>query len=402
MYAPGPMRFGPGASSFVAMSALPGSRRELAVDIAVVAVVFVALLIDGQFGEHGSGITVVGTVAAIGASAPLLFRRRAPVAALAVATPFVFWVNETLEPYDAVMLVPAVALFSVALYGDRRRSLLALAVIVPLVIIGVVATGESAFGGIALQNIGWVLLATVAGDALRSRRAAAAGQRERRAIELREAKAEAESRLASERLEIAREVHDVVAHSMVAINVQAGTAAHLLENHPEQAEGALREIKRVSGEALVDLRATLGILRDETGSAPTQPSTRLMQLSQLVQPLRASGVEVEVEVSGPAAAVPTAVGNAAYRIVQEALTNVVRHASATHAAVRVGIGGETVDVEVIDDGTGSAEGAAAGTGNGLRGMRERAAAIGGSVESGGLPGGGWRVHATLPLRVAAP
>lgn len=376
-------------------------RRDLAVDAAITLAVLASLIVDSQTGEHGSGFSVLGGFALLGATGPLLWRRAHPVAVLIVTTPFVFLLNATLAPYDMVIVVPAVALFSVALYGDRKRSLWIGAAIVPIVVAGVVASGEGAISTITAENLAWVLFAMVAGDALRSRREAAADLTQRMESEQREREAEADRRVAAERLQIAREVHDVVAHSMVAINVQAGTAAHLISTHPEQAEQALREIKNVSGAALADLRATLGLLRDEDAAAPIAPSGRLLQLSELVQPLRATGVDVEVQVTGPAADVPVAVGNAAYRIVQEALTNVIRHAGATRAAVYVGVNGTLLDVEVTDDGDGSVNGHSPGSGSGLRGMRERAAEIGGSVESGFVQGGGWRVHASLPLRDAA-
>jgi signal transduction histidine kinase len=250
----------------------------------------------------------------------------------------------------------------------------------------------------ALSRLGVLLFALVIGDAVRSRRAVERAAAEREAERERRARDDADRRLADERLRIAQEVHDVVAHAMVAINVTAGVAAHVLHKRPGQAETALTEIKRVSGAALDDLRATLGLLRDEHATAPVHPTRVLSEVPDLAAPLRAAGVRVEVELDGPEERVPSAVGAAAYRIVQEALTNVLRHANASSAAVRVAIGTHDLEIDVRDDGLAApvAHGPN-GSGSGLRGMTERAAALGGRVDAGRQPDGGWQVHATLPL-----
>ena len=242
-------------------------------------------------------------------------------------------------------------------------------------------------------------IALVFGDAVRSRRTIERTAAQREVERERRARDDSERRLADERLRIAREVHDVVAHAMVAINVQAGVAAHVLHKRPGQAETALTEIKRVSGAALDDLRATLGLLRDENASAPVHPTRVLSGVPDLAAPLRAAGVRVDIEVDGPEGSVTSPVGAAAYRIVQEALTNVLRHGDASSAAVRVAIGAQSVEIDVRNDGVAPVTEAAngAGTGNGLRGMAERAEALGGRVEAGRLPDGGWQVHAVLPL-----
>ena len=184
---------------------------------------------------------------------------------------------------------------------------------------------------------------------------------------------------------------------MTAINVQAGVAAHLIDRDPQQAHDALRAIKRTSGDALSELRATLNVLRDDgrADAAPLGPSAGLHDLEGLTAGLRDAGVEVELDV-GPIAGLPAPVHSTGYRIVQEALTNVARHAHASRASVHVRRGPDAVTIEVSDDGPG-ADGAASTPGNGLRGMRERAAAVGGSVDAGHCDGGGWQVRASLPL-----
>jgi signal transduction histidine kinase len=207
--------------------------------------------------------------------------------------------------------------------------------------------------------------------------------------------AEAERQLGEERLRIAREVHDVVGHAMSAINVQAGVAAHLLDNDTEQARNALLHIKRTSGAALADLRATLGILRDPDHQAPVGPAAGLDQLDTVADQLRATGVEVSVDVD-TAGMVPTHVQSAGYRIVQEALTNVLRHANARSVHVVVRGDEDLITIVVSDDGQGTGY-STAGSGAGVRGMRERTEALGGTLEAGPGDGGGWLVEATLPL-----
>ena len=195
-----------------------------------------------------------------------------------------------------------------------------------------------------LRNVAFCLLALAVGDVLRSQREAMA-----RAMDAREE--ETRRKLGEERLRIAREVHDVVAHAMVAINVQSGVAAHLIDADPEQARSALREIKATSGEALRDLRGTLGVLRGDDDAAPLGPSSGLGDLDELAGALRAAGVDVRLDV-GELGPVPAAVHAAGYRIVQESLTNVLRHARASRAEVVVARDGGDVRVEVTDDGVG--------------------------------------------------
>ena len=204
---------------------------------------------------------------------------------------------------------------------------------------------------VVLRNVAFCLLALAVGDVIRSQREAMA-----RAVAAREE--ETLRKVGEERLRIARELHDVVAHTMVAINVQAGVAAHLIDADPEQARSALRDIKATSGEALRDLRATLGVLRGDDDAAPLGPSGGLGDLDELAGALRAAGVEVRLDV-GELGPVPASVHAAGYRIVQESLTNVLRHARATRARVRVAREGDEVQVEVTDDGLGGGGDAAA-------------------------------------------
>ena len=254
--------------------------------------------------------------------------------------------------------------------------------------------------GYAAGVIAWSLLVLVIGEVVRLNRA--------RMIEFRRARTEERRREAGEeRLRIARELHDVVAHHMSLINVQAGVALHLVDRKavPEggQVETALTTIKDASKEALTELRALIGVLRADGEDAPRAPVARLDALDELAARASHAGVTTTVDVTGDLADVPTAVGTAAYRIVQEAITNVVRHSGATRARIRVEVGTHDLDVSVTDNGRGpgDAQSSDHGGGTGLRSMHERASALGGRAEltpaHDTASGGGARLHATLPL-----
>jgi signal transduction histidine kinase len=371
------------------------ARSELIQDWWPVVVLPPILIADAALSTDPAvkPITVISVLATIVACLPLVLRRHVSFKVLCVPiTAGVALTVWQLNPHDTVALIPMVALLEMAQRGDRRRSLLMALTVVPCVLIVVIpftnglSDALSALG----RNLGECLLAIAAGDWLRTRREAA----ERAAAITTE---EALRRIGEERLQIAREIHDVVAHAMTAINVQAGVAAHLIDRDPKQAHDALRAIKRTSGDALSELRATLNVLRDDgrAEAAPLGPAAGLDDLEALTAGLRDAGVEVELDV-GSIAGLPAPVHSTGYRIVQEALTNVARHAHASRARVHVRRGPEAVTIEVCDDGV-STNGVAAAPGNGLRGMRERAAAVGGSVDAGHSDGGGWQVRASLPI-----
>jgi signal transduction histidine kinase len=203
-------------------------------------------------------------------------------------------------------------------------------------------------------------------------------------------------------MRIARELHDVVSHTIGVISVQAGVAAHLLERRPDKAAESLAAIRQASDEALAELHAMLGVLRDGDGAdgeAPLSPAPGLGELDALVAQAARAGVEVQVSLEGEPRRLPSAVDLACYRVVQESLTNVVRHARASRAEVTVTHTDGRVTVEVADDGRagGPGNGEGGGSGQGILGMRERARALGGNLEAGPRPEGGFRVLATLPV-----
>lgn len=308
-----------------------------------------ALIVEGQLRAKG-GISPGGVLLAIAAAAPLVWRARAPVAALlAVEAGAVLFVIAFRASWSATGLV-LVVLYTAALHGGRLRSL-ALGAVTAL---GVIATivlidGFVDLTGVAMR-IPLVMVALALGDTVRSRRALRVAERERAEREAREREEDGRRRVAGERLRIARELHDTLAHALVAINVRAGVAAHLHDS--EDPSVALDDIKKVSATALGDLRVTLTLLREPHETVPTAPAFELEALPRLVDDARASGLRAEIDVHLDGAAVPSSVGQAAFRIVQEALTNVLRHAGASSAHVRVRARSRELDVEVTDDGRG--------------------------------------------------
>jgi signal transduction histidine kinase len=207
---------------------------------------------------------------------------------------------------------------------------------------------------------------------------------------------EARRRAGEERMRIARELHDVLAHNISLINVQAGVALHLMDEQPGQSRTALQAIKQASNDALDELRSVLDVLRQGDEAPPRSPASGLAELDSLVAGVSATGLEVRTRVEGVPRPLPAGADLAAYRIVQEALTNVTRHAGPASATVLVRYGQGDLTVQVDDDGRGPSATRSPG-GNGIRGMRERMAALGGELSAGPRPGGGFRVQARFPL-----
>jgi signal transduction histidine kinase len=258
----------------------------------------------------------------------------------------------------------------------------------------------SVIGSGTVDDVALLAAVVLLAQMLRTRRAwlVEVGERLRR-TEL-EREREAQRRVELERLRIAHELHDVLAHTIAVIGVHAGVAAEALTDSPSEAETSLRTIREKSREALAELRATVGVLREPREEVPRSPAPSLSRLEELVGMAAGSGVQVDVAVSGAARPLPAVVDLTAYRIVQESLTNVVRHAGANRATVAICYEPDAVVVQIDDDGRGSANGiTSAGDGFGITGMRERAAAIGGRLEAGPapFPDEGFRVRAWLPV-----
>ena len=246
----------------------------------------------------------------------------------------------------------------------------------------------------ALLLAGWLLSVAVAAEATRIRGERAAATRAGRQIDQRRQRSE-------ERLRIARDLHDVIGHDISLINVQASMGLDLMDSQPEQARAALSAIKSVSKEALEELRTMLATLRQDDDVAPRSPAPGLDRLPELIELTAAAGLTVKAEVTGKAPPLPATVHLAAYRIIQESLTNVARHVGRAQVMVRVTYSEAEVHLEINDDGTApSGGGSAIGPGSGITGMRERAAALGGDFSAGFRRGGGFRVSARLPVRPA--
>jgi signal transduction histidine kinase len=327
------------------------------------------------------------------AASVLLGRRRWPLGVLAVTAgaSVLYLVLE--YPHGPILVAMSVAMYSVAVGLPVGPSLVACGVTLVIVVIPdmLVTDPERLLVEVPLLLAvlsGLLLPAWAIGTVVRL------GQE----AEWRAHQDETRQRSYQERLQIAREVHDVVGHSLAVINLRAGVALHVVSRRPEQAEVALEAIKRSSKEALEELRGTLAVFRQpDNGGGLWWPAPGLGQLEALAAAMAEGGLPVQVAVTGQRAGLPAAVDLAAYRIVQESLTNVVRHAGPATATVRVSYQPDALVLEVADTGGGRASGAARPAGHGIAGMRERAAAVGGTLEAGPDGDGGFRVRACLPL-----
>ena len=291
-----------------------------------------------------------------------------------------------------VFLALIVAYVTAVMFGRRAAAWATLAVgYVAFLWVPVLTGVEEAPGWAEVLGLAaWLIALGTSTEVVRARR-------ERAAEAARIHEEERRRRASDERLRIARELHDVVAHHLSLINVQAGVALHLLDGGDEQTRAALTAIKGASRDALEELRGVVDVLRSGDEAAPRTPAPTLADLGSVVERAAAAGLDVDVRTRGTVRPLPRPVERAAYRIVQEAVTNVVRHAGARFATVELDYAGDALVVVVDDDGAGAPVPAANGSGSGLDGMRERAAALGGRVEAGPRPGRGFRVRAELPL-----
>ncbi|MFE0526538.1 sensor histidine kinase [Micromonospora parva] len=322
-------------------------------------------------------------------SAALSVRRRHPVPVGVVALAAVGAYGALLHRPGPIMLVFVVALYTVVDEGHLAVAIgLGLASVVAFAVADSYNRSPNSMNGATLLHAGW-LVAVIVG-VTRNRRAYLAEAQARAAAAEQRMEEEARRRATEERLRIARELHDVLGHHLSLINVQASAALHRPD--PVRSEQALTAIKQTSKETLSELRATLGVLRQDAAEAP---APGLSRLGDLVRTAGRPELEIRTEVA-ETRSLPPEVDLAVYRIVQEALTNVARHAGATTAVIRVRPDHDDVLVEVEDDGTSQP-----GTpGSGIVGMRERARALGGSLSAGSQPDGGFRVRARLPVRPA--
>ncbi|WP_314219277.1 sensor histidine kinase [Streptomyces zaehneri] len=358
------------------------------------------VLVGSNFAAHAqegerAPLDAFARVLLVFASGLLLWRQRHPVAVVfGTASTAALYLGAG-YPYGPVFLTVAVACFTAVVAGHRRAAWTALGLLwaVHLLVAHWLyrwlppAGDDAAPYGQEIVVAGWAVAIVAVAELARTRREQWARERAERAQAARR-------RADEERLRIARELHDVLAHSLSVVNVQSGVGLALLDSDPEQARTALTTIKSASKEALGEVRQVLDSLRTP-GDAPRTPAPGLDRLPELVEQAARAGLTVDVAGRPPRLSPHTDL--AAFRIVQEALTNVVRHSGSRHARVGLEQGGGTLRLRIDDDGP--ATGAdAGGSGNGLAGMRERAAALGGTIEAGPRPDGGFQVLAVLPTR----
>lgn len=376
-------------------SGVRGLLRAPDIDLVIALAAFGALLADPLLEQHITGVTPLIGILAFLTAVPLAARRRFPLGVLAIEVPLLMTCLIVFHPERAVVGITMLLVFTVGLEGGRTRSLVVGALMALVVTAAAFLTGRRAAPAEVTAYAALVLGALFAGDALRGRQAL---QRTIAEEAARAREAAAQHRFDAERLALAQELHDIVGHTLVAINVRAAAAARRARKGTVvDAPAALDEIASASAGALAELRIMLKALRAaQDGPAPLHPFHDLANLADLISGVADAGLSVDLEVAGRPAALPAAVSHAGYRIAQEGLTNVLRHSTARHARVRVDAGERAVVIEVLDDGRPRAAILPAG-GHGLAGMRERAAALGGTCEAGPVNGTGWRVRAEIPV-----
>ena len=298
-----------------------------------------------------------------------------------------------------------IAIYTLTERGDGRQSLVVagagIAVLAPTWLVAAANVEPRATIGWVFFRIGASVMSAALGESVRSRRVIAAEALERAELAERTREEEARLRVDEERLRIAREVHDTVAHAIAVINVQAGVTAHVLNRRPERVRETLEAIEQTSARALREMRTILGVLRDDHDGRVPQPG--LAQIDDIAVQAREAGLDVAVSTAPSAVEVPSAVGRAVYRIVQESITNVIRHVGPTRVSVSVAYDADAIAVRVTDEGAQDETpadrppAASAAPGRGLLGLRERCQLLGGKLTAGRTTGGGFEVTAWLPL-----
>ena len=363
------------------------TRRVSAADVGVAAVALVLVTVDelAAVADAGGGLGVVMALS-------LVLRRVAPRVVLTVTVVLLSVYSFSAEPSLVTSVPVLVAVYTAMLAGWRWFTI---GLVSPVLLAVVVTEFVDGGGGAvrdqiagALLPVGWFVAAAVLGEVIRQYRAYLAQARELAAQALRSREEVAARRAGQERLRIARELHDSLTHAISVIKLQAGVAVHLARKRGEEVPEALVAIQQASQDANRELRATLRVLRDE------EPIAGIDRLSDLVARSRAAGVAVELETDGELSGLPTTTGHAVYRVVQESLTNVVKHAPGAEVRARVAAQSGQVEVTIVNDGRSVSD---VVEGMGLTGMRERVEALGGQLRVGPGGSGGFEVRAFLPV-----
>jgi signal transduction histidine kinase len=376
-----------------ASAVMPRRRPRVLFDVALAAVLTALFLLAGvHIQAHGARhLDALGYSLLVVAGVSMAFARRRPHAVVVVITVVLAVYYARDYPNGPVLATGWISLLALSWRTDRRTALTG-AVVMCAVLSVVVAVAGDGPPIMPAVFVGWSAAAVFLGDALRNRRGYLAELEEHARYLERTREEEARRQVAEERLRIARDLHDSVAHAMATINVQAGAAAHVMERRPEVVRDALGAIQRASGDVLDELAAILALLRDDQVAASRAPTPHIADIAGLVDGAAAAGLPVSLTVDGPVGDVSPSISTAAYRIVQESLTNAMKHAGPANVEVAVRAtpdGGLTV--RVADDGRGTSS-EPAGAGRGITGMRERADSTGGRLTAGPRPGGGFVVH----------
>jgi signal transduction histidine kinase len=375
-------------------------------DVLLAVVVTVGLVGYTWANPGASPEGAAGALLAVVMGAGIWWRRRAPVASGVTIAGAGGLYELVVEQAGVVLVAPVLlAFYSIGAYAPLPRAAVGLAVGCALTFLGYVTDSRSlsewlenvVFAGLVAGSV-WA-----GGVAVRINRGRAAQLADLAAQLEREREGKARLAVAAERARIARELHDVVAHGISVIAVQAGSGRHTLEGDMQRARAAFGAIESTSRQALVEMRHLLGLLREENEPAVAAPLPGMNSHAELIDQARGAGLSVTVDVDGEPRALPPGIDVAAYRILQEALTNARKHAPGARVSVRIRYGNHYFEIDVRDHGAGTgAPLVIEGGGYGLIGMRERVALYRGELDAGPQPDGGFRVHARLPLNEGSP
>jgi signal transduction histidine kinase len=366
--------------------------------LAALGIGLTGAVLGGQEHKGPEGPLWFDVVALLVIVLPLLARRRFPFgapAAMGVAAALASFVDQTVVPYDGVtFLVGCAALFLVGTLRDRSQAVAGLAVAEG---VAAVVIHNDPNGGVANFVVASIIFGIVWAIAFGvGRKSVEADEFKERATRAeREREEQARVAVADERARIARELHDVVGHSVSVMTVQASAVRRLLLPEQQREREALLVVERTGREALAEMRRMVGVLRRPEEAPALAPQPSLEHLDKLVAQAREAGLPVELRIEGDSVQLPAGVDLTAYRLIQEGLTNAIKHARATRAEVLVHFTDDHVELAVSDDGSGSGSGD--GGGHGLVGMRERVSVYGGELEAGPGPSGGYRLRARLPI-----